>query len=211
MKLTTRIFLLVLLGLSIAAHADTVRFFMNTDAEIDPNSGAGDNVAVTLSGQGVVISLAGGIPFDYYNFDEPIQPGSSVLGPTTIFWDFGFLKIGSQGYDFDNQFDAAPVFLDIPSFTLPTNGKDFSVTVPWVWELSGIIVDNCPSAGCVFDLVGKPGKITFTFFYLDGNYFGGPSSFTTVPEPGTLSLLGLGIAAALGRYRCRRAAGTKDS
>lgn len=202
MKLVSRIISIAFVLISISAFADTVRFNLNSNVGIGPNQGAGDNVGVTLSGQGVFISALGGTPTFWFDSGQPYLPGEQGLGPTTIFWDSGFLGIGSNSYEFD-QFDLDPTILNVPLITFPTNGKDFTVTVPWGWALSGTINSNCPSSGCGFLLAGKPGKLKFSFVFVDGVYFASSASFTTTPEPSTFVLMLVG-AAVLGWRRFRK-------
>jgi hypothetical protein len=180
--------------ISISAFADTIRFNLNSNVSMGPNEGAGDNVGVLLSGKGVGIFALGGTPTGWFDFPQQYFPGDQGLGPTTIFWDTASLQIGSTLYDFD-QFDLAPTFLNVPGITFPSNGKDFTVTTPWAWDLSGTINTNCPSSGCNFEFVSKPGKLSFSYAYSDGAYYARSASFTTTPEPCTLSLIAIGIGA----------------
>jgi len=85
--------------------------------------------------------------------------------------------------------------MNFPDIIFPRNKRDFSVTIPWAWELSGTIIDDCPSSGCGFDFASKPGYLKLSFFYDpdSGVYFASGGSFTAVPEPGTLALVALGI------------------
>ena len=180
MKLFPRIVSISFVLISISAFADTIAT-LNSKVLIGPNEGAGDNVGVTLFGQGLFITASGGTPTYWFDSDQQYLPGQEGLGPTTIFWDGGFLRIGSASYDF-SEFDLDPTFLNAPGITFPTNGKDFTVTFPWEWDLSGIILKNCPSSGCGFLLSSKPGKLSFSFFYEPtfGVYFARSASFSTV-------------------------------
>jgi len=208
MKLILRIFSIAFVLISISAFGDTIRFNLNSSVLIGPNEGIGDNVGVTLSGQGVSISAFGGTPTFWFDSGQPYFPGEQGLGPTTIFWDGGFLQIGSTSYGFD-QFDLNPTFLNVPGITFPTNGKNFTVTVPWEWDLSGTIITNCPSSGCGFLLSSKPGKLSFSFVYYPttGVYFAGSAKFSTVPEPATFAFMAIGIV-AVGWRRFRPAGGS---
>src|SRR5262249_29169174 len=170
---------------------------------IEPNLGAGDNWSVSLFGQGVFIQAFGGTPVGFFDGGVPYFPGDMALGLTTISWDVAGLQIGSTGYDF-SQFDLFPDEPDIPSVTFPTNGKDVTVRVPFVPFLGGTINPGgpsnttCPSSGCDFAFVGKPGTLSFSFTFdpesFGGAYFASSASFS-VPEPGTLPLMLIGIGA----------------
>jgi len=210
MKLVPRIFATVLVLISTTAFA---QIELNSNVAIGANGGAGDNVFVQLFGQGVFIGAMGGTPPGFFDV-QPYFPGDSALGPTMVFWDSAGLQIGSTGYNFD-QFDLFPTSIDIPSITFPTNGKDFTVRVPFfVWELDGTILqggnDNttCPSSGCDFSFVSRPGTLSFSFTFVPdvlngaGAYFPGPASFST-PEPGTLGLMVAGLAGILGVFKRR--------
>ena len=209
MKLVLRILPAVFALISITAFADTTRFNLNPTVGIGPNQGAGDNVFVSLSGQGVFAAAMGGTPLGWFDTGLPgYLPGDSGLGPTAVSVDNASLQIGSTGYDFNaGDFDIS-LGLNVPFITFPTNGRDFTVTFPWIPELDGTINTNCPSSGCNFIFVGTQGTLSFTFFYdkFNGVYFAGPASFAT-PEPGTLGLMAAGFAglAALGRRRRPRA------
>jgi PEP-CTERM motif-containing protein len=196
MKLIPRIISISFLLISINMFADTIRFDLNSNVLMGPNSGGGDNVGVTLSGQGVFIFAVGGTPAFWLDGSIGYYPGQEGLGPTTILWDTAYLQIGALAYDF-GQFGLAPTDLDVPGITFPTNGKDFTVSIPWAWALFGTINTNCPSSGCGFFLASKPGKLSFSFIYEPtyGIYFANSVSFSTVPEPATFTFMAIGIAA----------------
>jgi hypothetical protein len=208
MKLIPRIITISFVLISCSAFADTIGFPLNSNVNIGPNQGIGDNVGVTLWGQGLFITALGGTPTYWFDFPQFYYPGQAGLGGTTIFWDGGFLKIGSASYDF-SEFGLDPTFLNVPDITFPTNGKDFTVTSPWEWDLSGTIITNCPSSGCGFLLSSKPGKLSFSFVYdpTYGVYYANSASFSTVPEPATFALMAIGIAAVVWR-RFRPAGGS---
>jgi hypothetical protein len=209
MKLVRRILPAVFALISITAFADTTRFNLNSYVAIGPNAGAGDNVFVNLFGQGVSIGTLGGTLTGWFDLGQLYFPGDPGLGPTTIEWDTASLQIGSTLYDFD-QFDLSFTDLEAPGITFPTNGKDFTVSFPWTWELDGTILEGgssnttCPSSGCNFLFVGQPGTLSLSYVYVPsfGAYVTGSASFST-PEPGTLGLMAAGFAglAALGRRR----------
>jgi len=214
MQLVRRILPAIFALISITAFADTTRVDLNADVEIDPNVGSGDNVFVHLFGQGVSIFSLGGTPPGFFDCCDFHFPGDSALGPTTIMWDEAGLQIGSTGYGFD-QFDLGFTDLEAPFITFPTNGKkDITVSFPWTWELDGTINEGgpsnttCPSSGCNFSFVSKPGILSFSFTFFDdpvfgGVYVAGPASFST-PEPGTLGLMTAGLAGILAVFKRRK-------
>jgi len=209
MKLVLRILPTVFVLISSTAFAQTVRVNLNSSVDIGANCGAGDNVLVQLFGQGVSSGANGGTPRGFFDCD-PYFPGDSALGPTTVFWDSGQVQIGSTLYDFNSgQMDLFPTdIFDVPTITLPTNGKDFTVTIPhFFWELDGTILQDCPSSGCDFSFVSKPGTLSFSFTFdvLNGVYFAGPASFSTsTPEPGTFGLMAAGLAGIFGVFKRRK-------
>lgn len=197
MRLIPRIVSISFVLISISAFANTIGFPLNSNVSIGPNQGIGDNVGVTLWGQGLFITASGGTPTYWFDsIPELYFPGQQGLGQATILWDGGFLQIGSASYNF-SEFSLDPTVLNAPVITFPTNGKNFTVTFPWEWDLSGTINTNCPSSGCGFVLSSKPGKLSFSFVYdpNSGAYFASSASFSTVPEPSTFAFMAIGIAA----------------
>jgi hypothetical protein len=126
----------------------------------------------------------GGTPYDFFNMDG-YAPGSTLGGNTTVYLDFGAATI--RGVYHDLNVGTGSLFMS--SFTLPTNGASTFFTVP-VWLSFGASV-TVADTGQIIDVSGSSkGKITFFKGY-DGLYYAG--SFTTVPEPGTLGLMGTGL------------------
>src|SRR4029077_16126980 len=101
--------------------------------------------------------------------------------------------LGSQTY-LDGDIALNPSTLNAGSFTFPTNGQDFTISVPASLDIiTGTILATCSTVCETFSLTTNPGTLTLSFFYspVDGMYYGTSGSFTstattTVPEPGTL-------------------------
>ena len=112
-------------------------------------------------------------------------------------------QIGSHHYNNFGNFNLLYVALDSTSFNagsfiFPTNGQDFTITVPAsLGVITGTIVSDC-NVCPTFSLTTLPGTLTLSFYYYGGLYFGGSGTFTagpiaTTPEPGTLGLVAMGI------------------
>ncbi len=109
-------------------------------------------------------------------------------------------EIGSQSYG-PGDLLVYPSSLNAGTFTFPTNGQDFTLTMPA--SISGITIFTiCPFNCPTFDLETNPGKLTLAFAYFPSNgggYYASSGYFTTTPEPGTLGLLATGLVAATWR------------
>ena len=218
MRQMIRIFLGMLLLTSISAFATSFTN-LSVNFNILPNDGSGSNMGGYITGPGVNLAAGGGTPFDWFNSLVGIAPGSAWGGGTVLYWDGAAGQLGSQFYSIYGNGGGLPYLqLDIASFntggfTFPTNGQDlFTVTVPAsLGVITGTIVSDCNSCP-TFSLTTLPGTMTLSFFYSSfwGQYFGGSGSFTstaitTVPEPGTLGLVLIGVAAVTRRRLQRRA------
>jgi hypothetical protein len=120
-------------------------------------------------------------------------------GDTTIFLSNATGTILSKSYDSccNLSFGNTPTF-NAGSFTLPTNGQGFTVTVPG--SIDVMVFVTCTDTSCAtFNLVTRPGTLTLSFVYepTTGLYYGTGGSFasavTPVPEPATIGLLALGV------------------
>jgi PEP-CTERM motif-containing protein len=98
--------------------------------------------------------------------------------------------------------------------TFPSNGQDFSISVPASLDIiAGTILATCSNVCQTVSLTTTAGTLTLSFFYsaADGMYYGTSGSFTcaavtTVPEPGTLGLMVMGVVAVTRRRLQQRRA-----
>lgn len=205
MRQTIRILLTILVLTPITAFADSFTN-LSVNFQIFPNDGSGGNMGGYISGPGVNLAAGGGTPFSWFNGSQGVAPGSTG-GGTIIFWDGAVGQIGSQHYNNFGNFNLPYIQLDAStlnagSFTFPTNGQDFTISVPAsLGVITGTIVSDC-NVCPTFSLATLPGTLTLSFYYSTywGQYFGASGSFTsaaitTVPEPGTLGLMAMGIVA----------------
>ena len=175
--------------ISATASADSFRILFF------PNDGGGDNFIVQKQVADAKILINGGTspPF----FTTFYEPGSTIGGTTQVFFGSSFVQVG--GNSFELSFLDGPGSLFMSSFTLPTNGKDFTVPVMLRFSASGTVIDT----GQTFDLGGSAnGHITFHFS--DGFYFTDRAGFIPAPEPGTVGLMATGLAGIVGVIRRKR-------
>jgi hypothetical protein len=204
MKVSRLTLCAVILLSSSCGFADSVTFLKNlsVNLSVQPNAGFGDNVNGTIFGNGVNLSVGGGTPFEWYGTDG-YAPGSVGGGSTDVFFDFVFGTIGKKFFD-DGINEA---HFDTGSFMFPTNGRNFTITLPASFGV--IVLTGCTDGGgCYeYDLATRQGTLTMSFQYQNGLYYAGDGSFVTsttaVPEPATLSLLTLGLAALPWQLRRR--------
>jgi len=157
-----------------------------------PNDGSGDNFRFLQQGGGIVIRIQGGTPVAFFNTDG-YAPGSTLGGTTDVFFSGGFVQFGGNSFELGFS---GPGTLFLRSFTLTTNGKDFTAQV----EVDFSVLATIPDTGQSLDVGGGAvGKIPFHLF--NGLYYAG--GFTTVPEPGTLALMGTGLIGILAFARKR--------
>jgi hypothetical protein len=185
--LTPIVFLLI----SATASADSFRilFFPNL----------GDDNFVVLKQVGIASTDVTGVTIPPDFLATFYEPGSTIGGTAQIFFANGVVDIG--GTSFFLQFPA-PGTLFMSSFTLPPNGKDFTVSVLLRFSALSTVLDS----GQTLDLGGSIiGHLTFHF--QNGFYFTDRAGFrqvATVPESGTLGLMATGLAGIVGVIRRKR-------
>jgi hypothetical protein len=180
---------------------------LSVNLNIFPNDGTGDNLGGTILGPGVSLTVGGGTPYYWFNNVDGFAPGSGGGGSTTIYFDSVFGTIGSKSY---SELFIGAATLNAGGFTFPTDGEDFAISVPA--SIGLIVLTGCTNSGCqTFNVITKPGVLTLSFDYYAGTglYYGAGGSFvsttTPVPEPGTISLMILGLA-SIARLRHRNRA-----
>ncbi len=170
---------------------------------LSPNDGSGDNFGFIIKSSGLTFGGGGGTPYDSFN-DQGYAPGWTFGGDLGLFLNNGnnFAKIGDTSYDDDNVvYSGGSLFLS--SFTLPTNGKDFTVLVTADFSTLATII----ATGQGFGVSGSGiGTMTFLFNPLSGLYYAEPVVFrntpvAVIPEPATLGLMGTGLLSMLGVAR----------
>ena len=199
----TLVFLFIV---AISVSADTIRTIniQQTTINILPNDGSGDNSNFEFVSPGTFIFGVGGMPcFDWCSPGEPaLAPGSEVSIGSTYFFNF-LLQVTVRGKDFDRELSGIfPSSLNADaSVLMPTNGKDFTVTVPASLDSPLTLVLSDESKALLYI---PPGSLTLDFRYAPGapgvgaGYFfssGTYNAISTVPEPSTWALLfsGLGV------------------
>jgi len=170
------------------AFADSVTTLIG----LDPNNGTGDNFGFFQQGNGVFIGIGGGTPYDFFNTGG-YAPGSTLGGYTDVFFEGGVIQIGSDTYELDFN---GPGSLFLSTFTLPTHATVFTAHVDLDFSASATILE----LGQTINVSGgRAGTITFHF--VNGFYYA--EGFTTVPEPGSLGLMGVGLMSILALARKR--------
>lgn len=209
MKHLPRVLLIVVLLTSLNALANSVNYTnLNVTLGIGANYGFGDNVFGALFGTNVGLSVAGGTATGWFDggFPGEYLPGSSGGGDVTIYFDSAYGGLGGHNYG-NISIESANLYSS--SFTFPTNDKDgqnFIISEPATLGL--VVVEGCTNAGVctTYNLTTKPGRLVLSFTYYGGMFNPNSGYFTTVPEPGTLGLMAIGISAfALYRRKLIRA------
>jgi hypothetical protein len=217
---------MVLLALAQYAYANSIPTFTAQANITFLQNFAGDNlVGATFSGPGVSIVNFGGdvVCFTprWCTLGESFSPGST-LKPSIDLIDFGFVKGNAR---FGGQVHPVDILGGLPqsaitalgNFTFPTHGNGaFTVIVPA--RLNGPIMGQTSDFFAPFNLQIPYGRLVLTFdFFPAGCFPGGrcfPASYgfsrgrfttlTGVPEPGTLGLMGSGLAGILGAVLRKR-------
>src|SRR5258706_8778400 len=134
MKLRRILPILVVL-ISTSSFAGSISFTnLNATFTMIPNYGSGDNMVGSIVGPGVNLGFGGGT--NWFFSSSGFAPGSvwGSLGgvekfPGAIMPDNVSGTIGSQFYPLNNISIGSPN-IDMGSFTFPTNGGNFTITVP---------------------------------------------------------------------------------
>lgn len=175
-----------LVATSVCASADSLNIFLI------PNNGSGDNFGFVQQVNGTTINLSGGLPFSFFN-DQGFTPGSVFGGTTSAFLSGGTIQIGNNTFDLGFN---GPGTLFVSSFTFPTNGSSFSIQVQAVFSVQAYYFDANGQLHQITISGSAHGAMTFNFDPTSGLYFAPantPTVLTSVPEPGTLGLMAMGV------------------
>jgi hypothetical protein len=187
-------------------YADSVTFDLTgASIVIFPNV-SGDNTGFTFIGPGVRISGGGSAVCNSWCSEGLLFPAGSRLTPNVDLLGFAFsqgtVRIGGRTESVDTLFNSS---IRASSFIFPTNGKKI-FTVSLFAFIPGI--RGSTETGETFNLGIPSGKLTLTFVY---NPFGNGYEFSkgkftagAVPEPGTLGLMGSGLAGIIGAVLRKR-------
>jgi hypothetical protein len=167
---------------------------------------SGDNTAFNFIGPGVSISGGGSAVCDNWCNAGLLFPAGSRLTPDVDLLGFAFsqgtVRIGGRTESVATLFNSS---ITSSGFIFPTNGKKvFTVSLfAFIPEIRGIT-----ETGEVFNLEMPRAKLRLTFVY---NPFGNGYEFSkgkftagVVPEPGTLGLMGSGLAGIIGAILRKR-------
>jgi hypothetical protein len=166
-----------------------------------PNDGSGDNFGFVGQMNGHQLLLSGGTPYDFFGTGG-YAPGSIFGGGATLFLYPAVVWIGGLPLEFG--FPQSDSIIFISSFTLPTNGKDFTKFVEIGFSAMGRSFDTGQTIAVGG---GAAGKMFFYFSPDSGLYY--PGAFVQAPEPSTVGFIGIGIVGILGSAR-KRLKRTKD-
>jgi hypothetical protein len=173
--------------ISSTAFADT--FYLG------PNDGSGGNFGFVGKMNGHQLFLSGGTPYYFFGLGG-YEPGSTFGGYATLFLYSTVAWIDGMPLEF--SFPDTDSYIFISSFTLPTNGKEFTKFVGIDFSALGINYDTGQTIGVGG---GARGKISFYYSPDSGLYY--PGAFVQAPEPSTMEFIGIGIIGILGSARKR--------
>jgi hypothetical protein len=193
---------ILLVTFSQFAHADTFDITQITITVFFGN----DNVQFDLSGPGTKITGFGGIgclPSDWCT--NPVLPPGSVLpniGQIGI-ENFNDAKVGGTSFGADFGFTSSLSVDVLGSIILPVNphGSTFTACVPAT--MSGPVTGQAGSGESFTQFTLQMpvgGRFCTTWFFGGGVYQFERGTFfvSTVPEPGTLGMMGSGLVAVFG-------------
>ena len=207
---------ILLVALMPCAYADTISNFTITQITVlvGPNYGSGDNVDFTLIGPGTNITGIGGIAcFDWCSPLNPVSPGQVFPGfaPQIFISNFNTAMVGGKNYDpnADIAFTSGFFIGVFGSITLPANGSDVTACLPGNAEspITGFVGEG-PAFTQMNLTLPAGGSFCTAWNFADGQYtfVQGKFSVSTVPEPGTVGLMGSGLVAVFGAALRKRIA-----
>ena len=196
----------------MGGYADSITNF-TTQATISfiANEG-GDNQSSTFTGQGVDLGASGDVSCFWCGLANPSLKLGSSLHPSVGFGGLDFVAVSGslifkgqpQVCNDVNCALSASGITALSSFVFPTNGRNFTVTVPA--RLSGPIAGSLETDDPFdrFSLHVPQGRLALTFDFEHANdgfpayYQFSQGTFSTTPEPSTLYLTGSGLAGLAG-------------
>jgi hypothetical protein len=213
MKYLPRVLLVVVLLTSLNALANSVNYTnLSVYLTIYPNV-FGDNVIGEMVGTNVNLLVGGGTAGGWFDGGPTglYSPGSVGGGQTTIYFDDAEGTVGGLNYDGSLVIVYGAALFNAGVFTFPTNGRDFTVSMPATLGL--VAVQGCTGSDMctTYNLIPGPGTLVLSYTYCSwcipgGVYYASTGYFSNVPEPGTLGLVAIGISAfALCRRKLMRA------
>jgi hypothetical protein len=206
---------ILLVALMPCAYADAISNFtiVQITVSVGPNNGTGDNLHFTLIGPGTNIAGTGGIAcFDWCSTLNPVSPGQVFPGFGQIFIEFfSNAMVGGKNYDptKDIAFSSGFFIDSLGSITLPANGSDVTACLPARAQspITGFVGEGPTFTQMNLNLPAG-GSFCTTWNFAGGQYtfVHGNFSVSTVPEPGTLYLMGSGLVAVFGAALRKRTA-----
>jgi hypothetical protein len=207
---------ILIVSLAKCAYADSIPTFNITQATlfVGMNNGSGDNIFFALAGPGTNISGDTGIPcFDWCDFNN-FSPGDVPpigIGQMSISL-FHSAIIGGTTYNPDGEIAFSSLFSVnvLGSFIFPANpnSSSFTACVPasMTSPISGFAGSgetftqfqlNMPAGGS-FCTTWNFDAVSVQYQFSQGKFVA-----TTVPEPGTLGFLMIGLVSIAGVIRIK--------
>jgi hypothetical protein len=212
-RVSTLLFSILVLGiLAQCAYGDSVSFASQANIRFVTNFDSGDNQNATFTGPGVNLGASGDVSCFWCDIGQYyLTPGTSItpsIGTGGIDWT---AVQGSLTFDGQRQIcglDDCGLFATgitaLSSFEFPTNGHNFTVTVPAMLKspIGGEIGSGetfhqfnlqIPQGRLVlsFDFVPASGRVPAYYQFTQG-------AFTTTPEPSTLGFMASGLTGIVG-------------
>jgi hypothetical protein len=191
------------------AHADGINTFSaQANIPFQVNYGGPNQLPpASFTGSGANITTAfGDVVCNGWCFSGDVLLPGSALQPNIDIIAFdevqGSVIFGGRVHPVDGLNQLLPAITALGSFQFPTNGRNFTVSVPAT--IDGLVGGSTSDMAGDFYLQIPPGKLVLTFDFSPGGngvppyYQFSHGIFTTTPEPGTLGLMASGLTAIVG-------------